>query len=324
MGTKEILERVMADNLELRLSNMLRSHGHATDLARPLFRFISNIFTYVPPELISWKFKVVLAADGYHVENKDVIHIDNFKDIFRGECTVVMLTDNTFVIDTFNASFLGQAYISYIYYAPLNEQLYVDEEVFQLPDYYGSTTSSIFAYPIYKELDEALIIYHKTLAENSVCGILNQVWKDETRKEFCEKPEHFMRDSLWQYLRAVLRNHTVKREQVVDDSHPVDIKITWPIISNVALIEVKWLGDSGATKYRDARANEGAKQLIDYLVSSYTEEPDKNFLGYLAVFDGRRGKAALNQYGKADINYEQAYIAHPKMKFQRFFLSECS
>lgn len=132
-----------------------------------------------------------------------------------------------------------------------------------------------------------------------------------------------MRDSLWQYLTAVLRSHSVKREQVVDDSHPVDIKVTWPIISNVALIEVKWLGDSGKIHYRDSRANQGAKQLIEYLESSYEEEPDKNFIGYLAVFDGRRGNQKINQYENVDIKYKAEYVSHPQMKFCRFYLLEC-
>ena len=139
---------------------------------------------------------------------------------------------------------------------------------------------------------------------------------------FVQKPEHFMRDSLWQCLQNILRNHTVKREQIVDATHPVDIKVTWPAINNVALIEVKWLGDSGQTQYRDARANEGAKQLIDYLASSVQEEPDKHFVGYLTVFDGRRGKTS-NQYERQEINYRSEYSSHPSMNYRRFYMAEC-
>ena len=115
---------------------------------------------------------------------------------------------------------------------------------------------------------------------------------------------------------------TVKREQIVDATHPVDIKVTWPAINNVALIEVKWLGDSGQTQYRDARANEGAKQLIDYLASSVQEEPDKHFVGYLTVFDGRRGKTS-NQYERQEINYRSEYSSHPSMNYRRFYMAEC-
>lgn len=155
----------------------------------------------------------------------------------------------------------------------------------------------------------------------SSCAVLSQIWTDEAKREFVQKPEHFMRDSLWQCLQNILRNHTVKREQIVDATHPVDIKVTWPAINNVALIEVKWLGDSGQTQYRDARANEGAKQLIDYLASSVQEEPDKHFVGYLTVFDGRRGKTS-NQYERQEINYRSEYSSHPSMNYRRFYMAE--
>ena len=74
--------------------------------------------------------------------------------------------------------------------------------------------------------------------------------------------------------------------------------------------------------YRDARANEGAKQLIDYLASSVQEEPDKHFVGYLTVFDGRRGKTS-NQYERQEINYRSEYSSHPSMNYRRFYMAEC-
>ena len=174
----------------------------------------------------------------------------------------------------------------------------------------------------YLELDEAMDYYNTRYVRDSSCAVLSQIWTDEAKREFVQKPEHFMRDSLWQCLQNILRNHTVKREQIVDATHPVDIKVTWPAINNVALIEVKWLGDSGQTQYRDARANEGAKQLIDYLASSVQEEPDKHFVGYLTVFDGRRGKTS-NQYERQEINYRSEYSSHPSMNYRRFYMAEC-
>lgn len=72
----------------------------------------------------------------------------------------------------------------------------------------------------------------------------------------------------------------------------------------------------------NARANEGAKQLIDYLASSVQEEPDKHFVGYLTVFDGRRGKTS-NQYERQEINYRSEYSSHPSMNYRRFYMAEC-
>lgn len=198
----------------------------------------------------------------------------------------------------------------------------IKDKQFQLSEYYDSAITSIFAQPTYKELDEAMDYYNTRYVRDSSCAVLSQIWTDEAKREFVQKPEHFMRDSLWQCLQNILRNHTVKREQIVDATHPVDIKVTWPAINNVALIEVKWLGDSGQTQYRDARANEGAKQLIDYLASSVQEEPDKHFVGYLTVFDGRRGKTS-NQYERQEINYRSEYSSHPSMNYRRFYMAEC-
>lgn len=322
MIKRDALSQILEENLEARLNKVLNKQGYATDSTRILFRFISSIYKQLPPELITWSFKVILPIDKYSIEGKNIVHMNNFKDIFHNECTVVMVSGTTCIFEAFDAPFNGLAHIAYIYRSPLNEQLYIGDDEIPISDYYDSATCSIFSYPVYKELDEAMNSNDRNLARNSICCILKSVWADATRKEFCEKPEHFMRDSLWQYLNSVLRTHTVKREQNVDETHPVDIKIIWPIISNVALIEVKWLGDSGKTHYRDARANEGAKQLIDYLYSSYSEEPDKNFIGYLTVFDGRRDKDILNHYANIEIDYKEEYRLHPSMRYHRIYLAE--
>lgn len=245
MLDRETVERLLQNNLDAKLNSELSKYGYQLDAAHKLFRFITSIFERTPPELITWKFKVIMPVG-----------------------------------------------------------------------------TSIFAQPTYKELDEAMDYYNTRYVRDSSCAVLSQIWTDEAKREFVQKPEHFMRDSLWQCLQNILRNHTVKREQIVDATHPVDIKVTWPAINNVALIEVKWLGDSGQTQYRDARANEGAKQLIDYLASSVQEEPDKHFVGYLTVFDGRRGKTS-NQYERQEINYRSEYSSHPSMNYRRFYMAEC-
>ena len=248
----------------------------------------------------------------------------DYSDIYRPELFLgkFVKDSNLYLIEPYEADYSGRDHICYQYNAPQNESLTIKDKQFQLSEYYDSAITSIFAQPTYKELDEAMDYYNTRYVRDSSCAVLSQIWTDEAKREFVQKPEHFMRDSLWQCLQNILRNHTVKREQIVDATHPVDIKVTWPAINNVALIEVKWLGDSGQTQYRDARANEGAKQLIDYLASSVQEEPDKHFVGYLTVFDGRRGKTS-NQYERQEINYRSEYSSHPSMNYRRFYMAEC-
>lgn len=99
---------------------------------------------------------------------------------------------------------------------------------------------------------------------------------------------------------------------------PVSIEL----MEEVEFLCAKGYLSKDSSGYRDARANEGAKQLIDYLASSVQEEPDKHFVGYLTVFDGRRGKTS-NQYERQEINYRSEYSSHPSMNYRRFYMAEC-
>ena len=321
MLDRETLERLLRTNLDVKLNNELVKHGYQLDAVHKLFRFITCIFERVPPELVAWRFKVIIPTDDWDFGKKSILNFSHFTEVFTSECTFVIVDSNLYLVESYEADYSNTNHVCYVYNGPQNESLFIKGKSFQLSEYYDSTVSSIFARPTYKELDEAMDFYNVRYARECSCAVLSQIWTDATKREFIHKPEHFMRDSLWQCLQNILRNHTVKREQIVDATHPVDIKVTWPIINNVALIEVKWLGDSGEIKYRDARANEGAKQLIDYLASSKKEEPDKHFVGYLTVFDGRRGKIN-KQYEQREIKYNVEYLSYPHMNYRRFYMVE--
>jgi hypothetical protein len=135
-----------------------------------------------------------------------------------------------------------------------------------------------------------------------------------------------MRESLAQHLRSSLRDHgifEVREEQNVDESHPVDIKVTWSFTNNLALIEIKWLGqsvnamgDGMGTRYGESRAREGAKQLADYLDGNLQRAPLHQTRGYLIVFDARREGlsfppsitlAEARAYWDRDIEYDPRY-----------------
>lgn len=321
MIDREMLTRLIRVNLDARLNDELSKHGYNLEVAHKLFRFISRIFEQIPPELVTWKFRVILPIGEWDFSKKDILNFSQLSEYFTDECTFVIVDSNLYVIEPYGMGYCGAEHICYNYNGSQNEFLEIKETQFRFSEYYDSSLSSVFFHPTYKELDEAMNYYDKKYARYSSCQVLSQVWTDDTKSEFISKPEHFMRDSLWQCLQNVLRNHTIKREQNVDATHPVDIKVIWPGLNNVALIEVKWLGDSGKTQYRDRRANEGARQLIDYLMASFIEEPDKHFVGYLTVFDGRRGKSK-NQYEHIEIEYTAEYYSHSKMNYKRFYMAE--
>lgn len=322
MLDRDTIERLLQENLDAKLNSELSTHGYKLDTVHKLFRFISSVFEQISPELIKWKFRVIMPIGNWDFSQKVILNFSRINEVFKSKCALIIVDSNLFLVEPYEIDCSGLDYIYYEYNSPQNESLTIKDKQFQLSEYYDSAVSSIFARPTYKELDEAMDYYNTRYVRNSSCGILSKVWTDETtRREFIQKPEHLMRDSLWQCLQNTLRNHTVKREQVVDATHPVDIKVTWPTINNVALIEVKWLGNSGQTKYRDARANEGAKQLIDYLVASSQEEPDKHFVGYLTVFDGRRGKS-IDQYEHIEINFLPDYLSYSNMNYRRLYMAE--
>lgn len=155
---------------------------------------------------------------------------------------------------------------------------------------------SIFSRPTFNDLRSALESYSIKMAYHSTCHILKGTWWDSKRLFLSNKPESKMRQSLSQYLLNVLSDAEVRPEQIVDESHPVDIKVTWVNSLHRALIEIKWLGDSKddqgnvSTKYRESRAKSGAKQLADYLDLDKQFAPHLNTRGYLVVFDARRAK----------------------------------
>ena len=111
------------------------------------------------------------------------------------------------------------------------------------------------------------------------------------------------------------------REQNVDKTHPVDIRVNFQFSNNVALIEVKWLGKSRhpdgslATEYTASRARDGAHQLASYLDSFTVSSPSSVVKGYLVVLDARRRGLVV---GAADISEEDGmYYAHQEVRFDR-------
>ena len=186
-------------------------------------------------------------------------------------------------------------YVAYRYSGFQQESFVTPCGGHEVPTYANFPT--YFGIPYFIDLRESLVRYGEISVKTAQCEIFHETWRQETRISFKNRPEATMRKSLQQYLRASLRDHgpiEVMPEQNVDETHPVDIKVTWTNSNRVALIEIKWLGlshdeETGrTTSYSAARARSGAIQLADYLDSYHEHSPDQEARGYLAVFDGRR------------------------------------
>ncbi len=200
------------------------------------------------------------------------------------------------------------------------------ENSYIIPNLSGG--ESVFTISTYKDLDEALMQYKTAVVDCVTCPFIQNSIFDPNRIFFKRKPEHYLRDSLNYYLNARLRgdNIEIRPEQIIDTSHPVDIKITWGNTNHLALIEIKWLGQSIneetldlTTGYTESRARDGAKQLADYLDGNKLQVPNHNTKGYLVVYDLRRKNInkdtrCINKenglyYRDMDISYAPNYEA---------------
>jgi len=189
-------------------------------------------------------------------------------------------------------------------------------------------TYSYFAIKTFKTLDDALEFYKINYALNASCEKLSESFESPSRIYFAPSPEEILRDSLHKFLKARIReNVAVEREQNMDASHPVDIKVTWNYTSHMAIIEVKWLGSSYDSSkntfvnHSQIRANKGAKQLAEYLEMINTSVTNKITRGYLVVFDIRRKKAHPYKasISKSDgLNFENIDIVYkPEYNIER-------
>jgi hypothetical protein len=187
---------------------------------------------------------------------------------------------------------------------------------------------SAFATPTFTSLDDALNYYARHVARVSRCHVLDPktggstrgAWYDPKRLFFLAKPETTIRRSLEQFLVASLRGSAdVRPEQIVDESHPVDLKVTFDSPRHVALVEIKWLGKSRnedgsmATEYSQSRAQEGANQLADYLEANYPYDPEKKTRGYLVVLDARRW--SLNEDSTSVTSQNGMYYANREIAY---------
>lgn len=212
-----------------------------------------------------------------------------------GACLARIKSDKSLEVSVLDSTFLAilsQSAIVYLYNDGV-EKIIVRGVEFRLKNPVIGC-ASVFSKPTFMSLAGALDSYRLKAAAYTSCLILEDAWNEASRWWFKPKPEQIMRKSLVQYLRNVLDDAEVRPEQNVDETHPVDIHVTFSMSDQRAIIEIKWLGRSidatgvPATQYTKSRAQEGAKQLAEYLDASATWGPGVRTRGYLVIFDGRR------------------------------------
>ena len=220
--------------------------------------------------------------------------------------------------------------VAYVFTALAERSELSDPEVIALPQ--GLKTvrnpvgyASAFAPPTFWNLEDALDFYATGLAARSTCKILRTAWAqgaEGRRLVLVNHPEVILRESLAQHLRSTLRDSKLVRvneEQNVSETEPVDIEVTWSLTSQIALIEIKWLGrclneggdDLAGTRYSDWRARQGAVQLREYLDDFRERTPGHEIKGYLVVFDARR--RGVTTWEPGDVSPANAWYYRDKL-----------
>jgi len=236
--------------------------------------------------------------------------IGNLGDEIDSACAVRVNADNSldvYPIDATELTSLSQVAVVYRHHQNV-EKFVIRGTDYQLLNPVTGF-GSVFCKPTFGNLAHALDAYRLKAAAHSSCEVLKGAWHEPARLFLRAKPEHIMRKSLVQYLSNVLDDAEVRPEQNVDETHPVDIKISFSVADLRAIIEIKWLGDSVdetgkmTTHYSQARAVAGAQQLAEYMDSAHEWGPGVKTRGYLVVFDARR--KGLSQ-GIATLSFSDA------------------
>lgn len=297
---QEILKEIVKHNLGSIISQDYGDAGVAT--FKNLIEKVTEIYRFLDIE----KFEEIIVFSTWSQSSSsnlefpsESVSIDDFKRFARSTSNKLTVRikegAEVEVWENYVPDLKALKDISLVYrYAPNTESFCFNDK--DLPLYKISGTSSYFSLTTFKDLRSALEDYKDKRARSSSCRILTAAWFDpKNRIFFNSSPEEIMRDSLEQFLADRLRgNVEIRPEQNIDDSHPVDIKVTWLLTNKLAIIEIKWLGKSikklndSIVEYSESRALQGAKQLATYLDDNRSKVPEQITKGYLVIFDARR------------------------------------
>lgn len=114
------------------------------------------------------------------------------------------------------------------------------------------------------------------------------------------KPEHFMRDQLKNYLSEHMPYTFTIEPELGQTKRELDIY--FDVKGELYFIEIKWLGACinakgtglSSTTYGEPRAKEGVVQCLEYIEELVNTSESSLRCGYLAIFDARDLKTEIN------------------------------
>lgn len=293
---------------------------------------VKELFRVVPYEMLTDGLEAIVPVglDDTRIELDDGIELRRFDELSVGAVsglTVVIQGNASFrVFDGFGLQVdLAAPTLRYRFIHGRVEEISAGDESWPVND---TPWECGMAVPTFSSLEDALSRYVKQNRVPVQCAHLDSSWRDPARLAFDEKPEHRMRDSLLLALNYALQGVTVRPELNQSSTRPVDIEVSWWEEIRSAIIEIKWLGASGApgadsfpTTYTNSRAVAGLRQLAEYLDLRDATTSDVQVMGYLFVFDGRRKGLTATQssidresglhYALKDPDYPAELLSRP-------------
>lgn len=310
-------------NIALDVHKAFNQSGNMIDSSNVLLALnasIRDIYRYLEPSHFCGELIICKTLDDSDILNgkpRSVHYDNNFLINCSAEQLIIQVKNDAVLhkVSTVcdkNELFQNNNAIFY-YYA--NHSEYYHANGIDIPIKKTNCAASMFA-PQFDELSKALEEYMLNDAMYSSCSILKNIWYDDKRIFLQggakDLPEKHMQDSLAQYLRHKIRGmKPVVREYNLGGSKPVDICVRWSEANRVALIEIKWLGqscdDAGAftTSYSPSRVKDGSQQLKEYLDLERSDTPASITKGFLVVFNARRKglKEGMKQIGYTNGKY---------------------
>ena len=330
MTDQKIIDIVRGENYPLKIYNASNKNNNSTTVSIELIKEITTIYRYIEPSHLTGKLiifkrfteeELLQRKPECLVYNKDVLTHTNAKTIIIESYNEQLYLWN----DIDDISFLNDTNTVFYCYENNNEYFYVNQKRIEIPHLFDC--SSIYALH-YFYLDSVLMQYKSEKISYSNDAKFNECWNDTNRIFFKPDPEEKMQISLKEFLSSALRGVEVVREHNLNASKPVDIRVKWTEANKSALIELKWLGKSKKgnkfTTYSDSRANEGSKQLKEYLDMDNTDTPNIISKAYLVVIDGRRNNTNRNTtvinsedglyYENQEINFSDEHRYYERLK----------
>ncbi|UUF13542.1 MULTISPECIES: hypothetical protein [Flavobacterium] len=274
-----------------------KSVQHTTQIVK----FVQNIYRFIEPSHYEGELYVF-------IKNDDTLLFDNEEGIDYWDSNILNHNFTNMVFQIFQDEQLPKIYTNiptqniqelidsdnYITYVYKNkkEYFYVNKNEIKITNKFSC--SSIYALQ-YHFLNEALLSYKNERIRKVSCELFKNSWADEKYIYFISSPENSIQNALSEYLKNSIRGVDVVREYNLGASKPVDIRVYWREANRAAIIEVKLMGrcldmsgNLNSTNYTNSRANDGMKQIKEYMDLVNSDSPTVINKGYLTVIDGRR------------------------------------